>query len=107
MCPLRETREAGEAALIAEMTAILRRKLAADYARGGALREAHQKTVGPLRGCGAALERAPLALRQGGDAAAAEAGVPHREAPRLGRGAVVLAGHAKLAAFGGLNRARI
>jgi hypothetical protein len=45
-----EQREPGEAALTAEMTAILRRKMAADYARGGTLRDAHPKTVGLLRG---------------------------------------------------------
>jgi hypothetical protein len=46
----RERREPEEAALIAEMTAILKRKMAADYARGGTLRDAHPKTVGLLRG---------------------------------------------------------
>ena len=34
-----EVREPGEAALIAEMTAILRRKMAADHARGHTLRD--------------------------------------------------------------------
>jgi hypothetical protein len=45
-----EVREPDEAALIAEMTAILRRKMAADHARGHTLRDAHPKTVGLLRG---------------------------------------------------------
>jgi len=45
-----ETREPEEAALIAEMTAILRRKMARDYARGDTGRDAHPKTVGLVRG---------------------------------------------------------
>ena len=45
-----EQREPNEAALIAEMTAILRRKMAADHARGRTLRDAHPKTVGLARG---------------------------------------------------------
>jgi hypothetical protein len=45
-----EKREANEAALTAEMIAILRRKMARDYARGGTLRDAHPKTLGLLRG---------------------------------------------------------
>lgn len=45
-----EQYEPDEAALTAEMTAILKRKMAADYARGGTLRDAHPKTVGLLRG---------------------------------------------------------
>jgi hypothetical protein len=45
-----EVREPGEAARTAEMTQILRRKMEADYARGGTLRDAHPKTVGLARG---------------------------------------------------------
>ena len=45
-----ETREVNEAALIAEMTAILRRKMARDYAKGETRRDAHPKTTGLLRG---------------------------------------------------------
>lgn len=45
-----ETREPEEAALIAEMTTILRRKMARDYARGDTRRDAHPKTVGLVRG---------------------------------------------------------
>ncbi len=45
-----EQREPDEAAMIAEMTATLRRKMAEDYARGNTRRDAHPKTVGLLRG---------------------------------------------------------
>ena len=45
-----ERREANEVALIAEMIAILRRKMARDYAKGETLRDAHPKTLGLLRG---------------------------------------------------------
>lgn len=45
-----ETRESNEAALIAEMIAILQRKMAHDYARGETRRDAHPKTVGLVRG---------------------------------------------------------
>ncbi len=45
-----EQREPDEAALIAEMIAILRRKMASDYAGGKIRRDAHPKTVGLLRG---------------------------------------------------------
>jgi hypothetical protein len=45
-----ETREANEAALIAEMTDILRRKMERDYAKGATLRDAHPKALGVLRG---------------------------------------------------------
>lgn len=44
-----ETREPGEAAMIAEMTDILRRKMARDYAADDTRRDAHPKTVGLLR----------------------------------------------------------
>ena len=45
-----EQREPDEAALIAEMIAILRRKMLSDYAAGNIRRDAHPKTVGLLRG---------------------------------------------------------
>jgi hypothetical protein len=45
-----ERPDPNEAKLTAEMTAILKRKMQADYARGGTLRDAHPKTVGLLRG---------------------------------------------------------
>ena len=45
-----EKREPDEAALTAEMIAILRRKMAADYDRGDTRRDAHPKTVGLVRG---------------------------------------------------------
>lgn len=45
-----ETREPDEAAMVAEMTAILRRKMARDYAAGATRRDAHPKTLGLLRG---------------------------------------------------------
>ena len=45
-----EARETNEAAMIAEMTAILRRKMARDYAKGETRRDAHPKTTGLLRG---------------------------------------------------------
>lgn len=44
-----ETREPDEAALVAEMTAILKRKMARDYAKGGTRRDAHPKATGLLR----------------------------------------------------------
>jgi hypothetical protein len=49
MSDFKEEREPGEAALIADMIATLRKKMAADYARGGTLRDAHPKTVGLVR----------------------------------------------------------
>lgn len=45
-----ERLEPDEAKMIAEMTAILRRKMAADYAAGATRRDAHPKTLGLLRG---------------------------------------------------------
>lgn len=45
-----ERHDPNEAAHIAEMTAILKRKMTTDYARGSTLRDAHPKTVGLLRG---------------------------------------------------------
>jgi hypothetical protein len=60
-----ERPEPDEAALIAEMTAILRRKMQADYAPGGTLRDAHPKTVGLLRGRFTIAPDLPPALRVG------------------------------------------
>lgn len=45
-----EQLEPDEAAMIAEMTRILRAKMARDYAKGATRRDAHPKTVGLLRG---------------------------------------------------------
>jgi len=64
-CPPVEKREANEAALIAEMIAILRRKMARDYAKGGTLRDAHPKTLGLLRGSFRIEPDLPAALRVG------------------------------------------
>lgn len=60
-----ERREANESALIAEMIAILRRKMERDYAKGGTLRDAHPKTVGLLRGTFRIEPDLPDALRVG------------------------------------------
>jgi hypothetical protein len=60
-----ETREPDEAALTAEMTAILRRKMARDYQRGDTRRDAHPKTVGLLRGKFRIASDLPDALRVG------------------------------------------
>jgi hypothetical protein len=60
-----EKREANEAALVAEMIAILRRKMERDYARGGTLRDAHPKTLGLLRGSFVIEPDLPDALRVG------------------------------------------
>jgi hypothetical protein len=60
-----ETLEPNEAALIAEMTDILRRKMARDYAEGATRRDAHPKTVGLLRGTFEVGSRLPAALRVG------------------------------------------
>lgn len=60
-----EKREASEAALIAEMIAILRRKMARDYVKGGTLRDAHPKTLGLLRGSFRIERDLPEALRVG------------------------------------------
>ena len=57
--------EVNEAALTAEMIAILRRKMARDYAKGGTLRDAHPKTVGLLRGSFRIAPDLPKALRVG------------------------------------------
>ena len=60
-----EQREPNEAALIAEMIALLKRKMAADYERGGTLRDAHPKTVGLLRGRFVVEPDLPRELRVG------------------------------------------
>jgi hypothetical protein len=60
-----ETREPNEAAMVAEMTAILRRKMAADYAKGDTRRDAHPKTVGLLRGKFRVEPDLPEALKVG------------------------------------------
>jgi len=60
-----ETREPNEAALTAEMTAILRRKMAADYQRGDTRRDAHPKTVGLVRGKFVIERDLPQELRVG------------------------------------------
>ena len=60
-----EEREPNEAALVAEMIAILRRKMARDYAKGGTLRDAHPKTLGLLRGSFRIESNLPNALRVG------------------------------------------
>jgi hypothetical protein len=60
-----EEREPNEAALVAEMIAILRRKMARDYAKGGTLRDAHPKTLGLLRGSFRIEPNLPKSLRVG------------------------------------------
>ena len=60
-----EEREPNEAALVAEMIAILRRKMARDYAKGGTLRDAHPKTLGLLRGSFRIESNLPKSLRVG------------------------------------------
>jgi hypothetical protein len=60
-----EEREPNEAALVAEMIAILRRKMARDYAKGGTLRDAHPKTLGLLRGSFRIGPNLPESLRVG------------------------------------------
>ena len=60
-----EAREPNEAALVTEMIAILRRKMARDYAKDGTLRDAHPKTLGLLRGTFRIESNLPKALRVG------------------------------------------
>jgi len=60
-----ETREPDEAANIAEMTDILRRKMALDYAEGGTRRDAHPKTVALLKGSFRIEPDLPKALKVG------------------------------------------
>src|SRR5688572_21116121 len=65
MTSFQEHVEPDEAAMIAEMTATLRRKMAADYARGETLRDAHPKTVGLVRGRFTIAPDLPRELRVG------------------------------------------
>ncbi|MGH8029964.1 MAG: hypothetical protein ACREO3_08525, partial [Arenimonas sp.] len=60
-----EKHEPNEAKLVAEMTAILKRKMTADYKRGGTLRDAHPKTVGLVRGRFTIARDLPPELRVG------------------------------------------
>ena len=54
-----------EAALIAEMTDILQRKMARDYAAGATKRDAHPKSLGVLRGRFVIEPQLPAPLRVG------------------------------------------
>jgi hypothetical protein len=60
-----ETLEANEAALIAEMTDILRRKMERDYAKGATQRDAHPKALGLLRGTLSVEPNLPAELKVG------------------------------------------
>ena len=60
-----EMPEPGEAAMIAEMTDILRRKMERDYVAGATRRDAHPKTLGLLRGVFQVEPGLPKALRVG------------------------------------------
>jgi hypothetical protein len=60
-----ETREPDEAKHVAEMIAILRRKMAADHAIGATLRDAHPKSTGLLRAHFVVEPDLPRALRVG------------------------------------------
>lgn len=60
-----ETLEPNEAANIAEMTNILRRKMERDYAKGNTKRDAHPKTVGLLRALFIIEADLPAELRVG------------------------------------------
>lgn len=60
-----ETREPNEAALIAEMTDILRRKMTRDYPAGETRRDAHPKTLGVLKGSFRVEHGLPVDLRVG------------------------------------------
>ena len=60
-----ETREPNEAAMVAEMTAILRRKMGRDYAAGETRRDAHPKTLGLVRGSFRIEPGLPEALKVG------------------------------------------
>ena len=61
----KEKHEPHEAAMISEMTDILRRKMQRDYAKGGTRRDAHPKTLGLLRGSFEVEADLPPELRQG------------------------------------------
>ncbi len=60
-----ETLEPNEAALISEMSRILRLKMERDYAKGATLRDAHPKALGVLRGTFSVEPGLPEALRVG------------------------------------------
>jgi len=60
-----EKREPGEAANIAEMTDILRRKMERDYEKGDTRRDAHPKTVGLLKAVFQIEPDLPKALKVG------------------------------------------
>jgi hypothetical protein len=60
-----ETLETNEAALIAEMTDILRRKMERDYAKGATQRDAHPKALGLLRGTLSVEPNLPPELKVG------------------------------------------
>ncbi len=60
-----ESPEPNEAALIAEMTDILQRKMARDYAKGATRRDAHPKALGVLRGRFTVEPGLPAELRVG------------------------------------------
>lgn len=60
-----EKREPREAAHVAEMIAILRRKMERDYDKGGTLRDAHPKTLGLVRASFEIETDLPAALRVG------------------------------------------
>lgn len=60
-----ESLEQNEAALIAEMTDILRGKMESDYAKGATRRDAHPKALGVLRGSFTVEPNIPLELRVG------------------------------------------
>lgn len=61
----KEKHEPHEAAMISEMTDILRRKMQRDYAKGDTRRDAHPKTLGLLRGSFEVEADLPPELRQG------------------------------------------
>jgi Catalase len=60
-----ESLEPGEAALIAEMSDILRRKMERDYAKGVTRRDAHPKALGVLRGSFTVEPNLPAELKVG------------------------------------------
>jgi hypothetical protein len=60
-----ETPEPNEAALIAEMTDILQRKMERDYAKGATQRDAHPKALGVLRGTFSVEPNLPPELKVG------------------------------------------
>jgi hypothetical protein len=60
-----EQLEPNEAALITEMSGILRRKMERDYAKGTTLRDAHPKSLGVLRGTLSVEPGLPAAFKVG------------------------------------------